>query len=459
MFYIILFAILYIAASFIFLYLTYHQFVKTKESFLMANRELGLLRGSFGIAAAWTWAVSLFVVPQIAMKFGVVGFFWVLIGNLLTLMLFGFAARRIRQLYPLGFTFSEHIRKMLGSTAAKVSILSFGLVTFSALALNLYAGSKLIATLASIDFLTASVVMSIVAIIISTSRGLITTSNGELFKIGMILIASIVLVPMALSVTDVGVLTQGLAGTANLSAWDIFIGTGIFFLLSHIAAPWADNSFWHRSFAIRQQDIFKSYLLSSVVFIIGPFLLGLLGFIAAGSGMVIDDLQLTNVAVLGTLLGPWSVVVISVVLMAAMISILDTQLTSFCSMVTNDILASTSLSESKQIDISRIAAVGLLGTVLLFINIPGMNIIYLALLVGAVRLTSFVPNVVATFKHQYIDGRTYWIACVSGIAVPLPIYVYTSFNNMNDYKLYSFLACLIVPAAVVAIRQLLPRRV
>lgn len=292
--------------------------LKTKENFLLADRKFETVRGMFSISAAWTWATALFLVPQLSYQFGFTGFFWVLGMNTLTLAIFGFAAYKIRQLYPAGFTFAEHIRNHYGPWAHRTYILSFILIAVIAISLNVYAGSKLIETITGINMNLAAAFMIASALMFGMFRGLRSTNITEIFKMIVVLATAVIIVPQVWSQVSWETIVKGMSGksgnygdlwgTAESIAF--FLSTGIYFVFRHISLPWADNSFWQRAFVINPAKIKRTYALAALLFFVAPAMFGTLGFVAAGTGMNIANVQLTNVTVIAEMLSPWALALV-----------------------------------------------------------------------------------------------------------------------------------------------------
>jgi hypothetical protein len=430
---------------------------KTKENFLLANRRFETVRGMFSISAAWTWATALFLAPQLSYQFGFTGFFWVLGMNTLTLALFGFAAHKIRQLYPTGFTFAEHIRINYGRWAHNTYILAFLLIAMIALSLNIYAGSKLIQSITGLDMNLAAGFLIVSAVVFSIFRGLRSTNVTEIFKMIVVLATAIIVVPQVWMQVGWDTIAKGMTGktgtygdlwgTADSIAF--FLSTGIYFVFRHISLPWADNSFWQRAFVINPDKIKKTYAAAAALFFIAPAMFATLGFVAAGSEMNIANVQLTNVTVISQLLDPWALGLVVFMLLTALTSILDSQITSITTLISHDVIPQfTQVTESRSIDISRWSVVGVVALSWALVNIPGVNILYFGLLTGCICMTFFVPSVVALFKPHLLQARSMVIGILLALFIGFPIYAYASLNKMVELSLLGFFGCLIISLTV-----------
>ena len=83
----------------------------SKEGFFVAKRELNGIQGAMSTGAAWMWAPGMFIAAQQAYVNGLVGLFWFCIGNFLSLIVFAWFAKRLRDKKPDGFTISGYLRE------------------------------------------------------------------------------------------------------------------------------------------------------------------------------------------------------------------------------------------------------------------------------------------------------------------------------------------------------------
>jgi Na+/proline symporter len=442
---------------------------KSKENFLLANRRFETVRGMFSITAAWTWATALFLAPQLSYQFGFTGFFWILGMNTLTLAIFGFAAYKIRQLYPTGFTFAEHIKIHYGRWAHNTYILAFLLIAVIALSLNIYAGSKLIETITGLNMNIAAAFLIVSAVLFSIFRGLRGTNVTEIFKMIVILATALIVVPQVWSIAGWDVIAKGMTGKTGTygDLWGtaesvaFFLSTGIYFLFRHISLPWADNSFWQRAFVIKPEKIKRTYAAAAALFFVAPAMFATLGFVAAGSGMTIANAQLTNVAVIAQLLSPWALGLVVFMLLTALTSIIDSQITSVATLISHDVVPqfSEKVAEARSIDISRVAVIAVVALSWALVNIPGVNILYFGLLAGCICMTFFVPTLISLFRPAWIQAQSMVTGILVALTVGFPVYAYASLNKMVELSLAGFFTCLIASATITLVGSYLQRKI
>lgn len=429
--------------------------VKTKESFMLADRKFETIRGAFSISAAWTWATALFLAPQLSYQFGFTGFFWILSMNTLTLALFGFAAYKIREMYPGGFTFSEHIKLNYGRFAHNTYNLAFILVAIVALSLNIYAGSKLIETITGIGMNFAAAFLIISAVLFSIFRGLKSTNVTEIFKMVVVVVTALLVVPQVWYAVGWDTIAKGMTGAngkygdlfTTTEALAVFWTTGIYFIFRHFSLPWADNSFWQRAFAIKPEKIKVTYALASVIFFVAVATFATLGFVAAGAGIKADNLQLTNVTVISSILSPWALYLVVFMLLTALTSIIDSQITSMTTLISNDVLPQIYLQDDDAtIDLSRTAVVVLVLLAWAIVNIPGVNILYFGFLTGCICMTFIVPSIVALLKPELQKAKAMVTGILLALFIGFPLYAWSSLNKLNDLALLGFFGCLAISA-------------
>jgi Na+/proline symporter len=295
------------------------------------------------------------------------------------------------------------------------------------------------------------------AVLFSIFRGLRSTNVTEIFKMLVVLATAIVVVPQVWMQVGWDTIAKGMTGKTGTygDLWGtaesiaFFLSTGIYFVFRHISLPWADNSFWQRAFVINPEKIKRTYAAAAGMFFVAPAMFATLGFVAAGSGMTIANVQLTNVTVISQLLSPWALGLVVFMLLTALTSILDSQITSITTLISHDVIPQfTNVTESQLIDISRWSVVALVALSWVLVNIPGVNILYFGLLTGCICMTFFVPSVVALFKPHLLQARSLVTGILLSLFIGFPVYAYASLNKMIELSLLGFFGCLIISSLI-----------
>lgn len=396
-----------------------------KTSFLVARRELNTFQGSLSVAAAWLWAPGLFISSQQAYVNGLVGLFWFCLGNFLTLGAFAYFAKKIREEAPEGFTFSGYLRERFSPRLQWLFVVEMMILATCAFAINLLAGSKTVEILTGIDYTLATFLMAGVAILYSFRTGLKATVVTEIIKIIVVWIGVAILVPwVIIEAGGWSVVELGLGGRTGLGAsifgtpfaWGIFTGFGAAAFLGHMGGPWGDNSFYQRAFSIKKDSIIPSYITASFVFIFVPVMMGLLGFVAAGSGLEIDNVGVTNAITIATFLPPIATIIFVFIVFAGLVAILDSQFASVANMTGHDLYNKFKLGN--EITLARYGMIALAITGVLIANIPGMQLVWLFLFFAVLRAAVWLPSMISLLKPNLVtEAGMFWgiiIAAVPG---------------------------------------------
>lgn len=390
-----------------FTYMYSRGYDKSKTSFLLANRELNTFQGSLSVAAAWLWAPGLFISAQQAYVNGLEGLFWFCLGNFLTLGAFAYFAKQIREKAPKGFTFSGYLKNKFSTRVQNLFVGEMMILAVCAFAINLLAGSQTVNALTGMNFTLVTVLMAGIAILYSFRTGLKATVITEMMKIIIVWTGVLILVPWV--IVNAGgwdTVVAGLGGkngTGTSLTWGVFAGFGAAAFLGHMGGPWGDNSFYQRAFAIKKGSIIPSFVIASFVFILVPIGMGLLGFVAAGSGMQIDNVGVTNAMVIANFLPTIASVAFMFIVFSGLISILDSQFASVANMTGHDLY--NKFKQGEPISFARYGMIALAIIGVLIANIPGMQLMYLFLFFAVLRASVWLPSMISLLRPDWITEK------------------------------------------------------
>ena len=228
-----------------------------KEGFLLSFRNLGPLLTAISIGMAWAGSPAFFIASGQAFNTGLVGLFWFSIGNILTLMVFAFAAQKIRQAVPEGYNLSDFIREQYGKLASKVFTCAALIINYVTMCITMVAVVFFVNALSGIDKIWISLAVIGIALTLSFRTGFRATVITEVIKFALVVLGLGSIVAMLAFNPDIKSFTEGLGGvkgtgadifgTAN--AWTVFATFGVITFFSQMSAPWADNNYSQRAFA------------------------------------------------------------------------------------------------------------------------------------------------------------------------------------------------------------------
>ena len=420
------------------LFLTYwyaNGYSTNKESYLVARRGLGTAQGALSVGAAWVWAPGMFISAQQAYQNGLVGLFWFTIGNFLTLFLFGYFAKILRENKPDGFTIAGYFRERFSPRVQALISIEMTLLAVCAFAINVLAGSKSVELLTGLDYHMVSLFLGALALVYAVKNGLKASVVTEVLKLSVLWIGLAVLVPAAVnSGGGWDLVLQGLGGItgkgSNIFGTDfatgVFMGVGFVTFIGHMGGPWGDNSFYQRAFAIQEQNVRRAFWLGATLFLFIPIMSGVLGFLAAGLKYQIPAALVgyTNVITVGSLLPSWCSMVYLFILFAGLVSVLDSQLSSAANIAGHDVYNSTNITKISSVACSRIGMVLLATAGLAMANWPGMTLQTIFLFFGIMRACVWLPIMLSLWTKDAITERGIFWGILSAFLIGFPLYVY-----------------------------------
>lgn len=413
-------------------------YADSKESFLVARREINGLQGAMSISAAWAWAPSMFISSQVAYQSGLAGLFWFTIGNFLTLVFFSVFARRLRERQPNGFTLAGYVRDKFSTRVQTIFFIELAMLAVCAFAINVLAGSKALMVISGIDYHLTTLVLTALALIYTLKGGLRASVITEMFKIFVLWAGVLVLIPWALSSGSMNALIEGLGGITKLGnglfhnefVLGVMMGSGLSMFLGHLGAPWGDQSFYQRAFAIRQHSIIPAFVGGAFLFLLIPLAMGSLGFMMAGLDVAIpkDVVGMTTILAISHLLPDWTVLLLMFMLFAGLVGLLDSQLSSAASLAGHDLYNrfNTSPTDQGSIKWSRAGMLILAVVALVIANWPGMTLFTIFLFFGVMRATVWWPMMLHLINPKWITEQGMFWGIVIAFLAGFPLFVYGS---------------------------------
>ena len=434
------------------------------DDFYVGNRKMGAVASAMSIAATWIWAPALFTSAEKAYINGVPGLFWFLVPNVLCLLFFIPFAERIRKRMPDGITLSgfmgheyrsEGVRKVYGVQLAGLTILST--------AVQLLAGGKILSVTTGLDFTLVTVLLAVIAYSYSQFSGIRASVMTDVVQMVLILAACAVFVPWALgNPHGIENMTRGFTGASGEytslfsgKGIEVLIGFGLPTAIGLVSGPFGDQCFWQRAFSIDEKKIGRAFALGAFLFGLVPLSMGILGFIAAGSGFTAQDTGTVNLELIQHLFPAWVVVPFIFMLMSGLLSTVDSNLCAAASLTT-DWQVTGKLDDAGKMRFSKGVMVGLLVVGILIANIPGLTVTKMFLVYGTLRATTLLPTVMTLLGKKLRAG-----AVIAGVSVSLltglPVFAYATINNLSVLKscaaLYTVLISGIIAVVASKVRQ------
>lgn len=448
----------------VWLFSRYKATLGTKQSFLVANRDLATLPAALSIAATWIWAPALFVSAEKAYVQGWVGLFWFLVPNVACLVLFSIFAQKIRDLFPEGFTLSGYMKERHSKRVQNLYLLALAGLATCSFAVQLLAGGKIVSAVSGIPFFYATVLLAAIPVAYTLRAGLRGSVIGDFAQMAIIFGVGALIIPWAISegggMATVIAGLGGKTGTFNSlfegDGWTVFLTFGLPVTIGLLSGPFGDQSFWQRSFAIKKESVGKSFVLGALFFGIVPLSIAMLGFLAAGMGFQASNPSQVNLEVVMSLLPSWVVVPFLFLLLSGLVSTLDSNLSSISSLAGHDVYERRNGKEQgwegqvRVMAYSRIAMVALVLGGIAIANIPGITILYLFMFYGTLRASTMLPTVITLLKKNVSEPGVFW-GITASIAVGLPIFAYGNLYKITPMIIAGSLTTLLASGVITLV--------
>lgn len=415
---------------------------QTKAEFLAANHCAPWILTAFSMAATWVWAPALFTAAEKAYTQGIVGVFWFVTPNVLTLILFAFFANKMRKLRPEGWTFSDYIREKYSNRAHNMFLVeSFGLQICS-LAVQLLAGAIIFHKVTGLPFFWTTIILIAIPLLYSATNGIRGSIVSDFVKMGFIVAVLLLGIPFMKNSVGIDTLLVGLSGIDKMHG-NFFDATGIAVMLSFgipttiglLSGTFGDQMFWQRVFSVKQHRVKHTMVTAAFIFAIVPVALACFGFFVAGAGINVPDTQLVNVTAVINFCPKWFLYLFFLLILSGLISTVDSILCAVSSVAGHDICMRIQdkfkggvWSEKDQIKVARIVMALVAVLAVAVANIPWMTITYLFLFYGTLRSSVMFPTIWA-IKGKRMTERGIFYGILASLLVGLPIFAIGNLNG------------------------------
>jgi len=383
----------------------------TLEDYMVSRNSVGTGAALATIVASAMGAWILFSPPEVGATSGIAGIIGYCIGQATPSAMFAFMGTRIRFLMPHGHSLNEYVLHRFGNA---MYLLTLGIIVFY---MFVYLAAELTAIAKAVE-LMAGVPLWLTAVLVISAVFIYTTVGGLAATIFTDAIQFIVIVPLLLLSFAIALIALGGWGTAiepvTQSAPQLLSlanGPGIKFgatlVIAVIAAEMFNQANWQRIYACRDDVVVRRSFLGSFLFIVPMlFIAGLLGILAMHFGFSDDRAFFSLIAALG--LPGWVSIAVLVLVLALVMSSLDTLLNGIASVFTVDLVRFFPAMPSTGIlRASRILTV-FVGMPVILIASQGYNVLYLFLLADLVCAGALFPVLFGLYSRRLTGAIAFW---------------------------------------------------
>lgn len=397
------------------------------ESFVVADRDVGAWRGVATMSATWIWAASLYAAATAAYTYGLSGaFHYAFWGGLALLFVWRYGLR-LRRLVPAGHTLTEFIRVRHGRLSQTVIGAENYLNSQYSLVLNFTAGAALLSLVSPLSYNTALLLLASIVLGYSLFSGIRASIATDVVQMVAILAVALVAVPVvAWQAGGPSELVAALPqlGDERASFWSLpaFLGQGAPMMALILAYAFANPTVWQRVWALRERDLGRTYVRSGLVYMVVVAGVGLLGLIALLSGIepVDGDLNTLVPVVVGTFLPAWLGVAFVVLVIAAITSTSDSDLSALSAIAMTDVWRGYVRPAAGDAELKRVARVAMVVVTAIAVVVATFRLDILALILfyGMIRSASVVP-IAASIVWDRVSNIGFSAGILSGVVLGL----------------------------------------
>jgi len=315
---------------------------KTKESFLIADRNLKALPAAFTIVASKIGGGILLTYTTAVYMFGMSGM-WFFIGAIVGYVIFYFFARHIKSLADSKkfYTLPDYFFYRFGAVAGRIAGITIFITMFGWVVVNLIGGGKILEQFTPLGYEWSVFIISatiLAYLVIGGFKSVVKTDAIQSVAIGTLFILLLYIIT-----------TSNITFTlADFNLFTIPIVQIVSFFLMGIFFPFASAELWQRVYAVENQDTLKRGLIFASLFYIATGLV--LGFITLAIRNVLPGLEADTAFVTGlTQLLPVGLAGLgAIVFYSAIMSSTDTFLFTANASLTNDLLLRNKVSQSSK---------------------------------------------------------------------------------------------------------------
>ena len=429
----------------------------TVDSFLVANREVPWWIAGPSIAAGWTWAVALMVSVQESYENGFAGIFWFTLPNVAAVLIYMWLGPRIRRTLPQGYSLPEWIHYRFDDRRA--TFLYIGVYFYyqiMACAVQVYAGGSLLEAATGISVFILMPTVLAITLFYCIFSGLRASLATDMLQLSTLLIIGTVIVALLVHASGGQLSFSGVTNVGGVNPFTpkIMFTAGIIQTVGLISGSLGDQPFWQRCFAVKQHEIKKSFVFGGLLFAAIPIGLSILGFTAAAPSVHLVlpsgyDRSLVGFAIVQHLLPHGVATLFVFLLLAALCSSLDSALVASSALYRLVKLQPWQAGSTRHFSVNEgRAAMVMIGLVGLAIGIiakitPGFSLQYLWWLLNTIGACVAVPTVLSLFWDR-LSSSGILIGSSVGLALGLPLVVYSSVNGYNYLSAATYLGVVLV---------------
>lgn len=401
------------------------------DGYMTAGNKVGFGISAGSMTATWIWASSMYASATSGYTYGISGpIHYGLWGALMILFIYPFG-KRIRAVAPKAHTLAEIMYARHGKSSQLMLAGSNIVGSLISITSNFIAGGALIALLSPFNFTQGILFMGGGILLYSLWSGFRASVMTDAVQVFALLGAVAIIVPVVfftaggpdMFATSASNLTPQ---QSNFFSSEAFLNQGAPYIAAVLAYAIGNQTIAQRLFAVREDLIQETFVTATVGYgatIIG---VGMLGVMALYAGIAPLDGDSNNLIpqMAATYLGPVLLGVFLIMIVSALSSTADSDLSAMSSIMMADVYGQNLAKKDKanpktMLFIGRITMIVATGAGLYFAS-GKLNILDLLVFVGALWGALVFP-VIASFYWEKVTNKAFTVSVLVALACFLPV--------------------------------------
>ncbi len=402
------------------------------DGYMTAGNKVGFGVSAASMTATWIWASSLYASATSGYTYGISGpIHYGLWGALMILFIYPFG-KRIRAVAPKAHTLAEVMFARHGRSSQLMLAGSNLVGSLISLMSNFIAGGVLISLISPFGFVQGVVFIAAGVLLYTLWSGFRASVLTDFVQVVAMLGAVVVIIPAVFFVT--GFPDAFDSGSANLTdqqgdffSSDAFLNQGAPYIAAVLAYAIGNQTIAQRLFAVREDLIKPTFVTATIGYGATVIGVGMFGVLALYLGVDPMDGDVNNIVpqMVASFLPTALVVVFFVMIIGALSSTADSDLSALSSIVMADIYGQNIAGGTRNADPKRMLFIGRATMVVAtaaavaFASMR-LSILDLLVFVGALWGALVFP-VIASFYWHKVTNKAFTISVLVALAAFLPV--------------------------------------
>lgn len=386
------------------------------DGYMVSNGSIGFGMSAASMTATWIWAASFYAAASAGYKYGISGAFhygfW---GALMILFIYPFG-KRFRKLAPHAHTLAEIMHARHGSQSQMILAGSNIVGSIISLMVNFTAAGALVEILSPLSFVHGVMIVGIGVLsytLWSGFRSSVFTDFGQL--VAMIVAAVIIIPTLFFTLGGTSLFESGMHNLTpeqlDFFSKTAFLEQGAPFFIAVLAYAIGNQTIAQRLFAVREDLIKPSFITATVGYAAIVIGLGMLGVLALFAGIQPIDGNLNNLIpqMAATYLSPLMVALLFIMVIGALSSTADSDLSALSALVMTDIygkqIAKNKPDPKKMLFIGRMTMILATMIGIVFATLK-FDILSMLIFVGALWGAIVFPVIVSLYWNR-VNARAF----------------------------------------------------